>query len=114
MTQHATATAASSQRKNKVLTAAQVDAFGRNGYHFPLRALSAEDALGYRRRLELSEAAVGGSMRGPLRSKPHLLFTWANELIRHPAILDAVEDIYGPNLLVWSSSFFITAPGDPS
>ena len=102
------------ERKSKVLSPAQVDAFKRNGYHFPLGALSADEALAYRRRLELSEATLGGPMRGALRSKPHLLFTWANELIRHPAILDAVEDIYGPNLLVWSSSFFIKEANDPS
>jgi chlorinating enzyme len=52
-------------------------------------------------------------LRGGLRNKPHLLFTWANELIRHPVILDAVEDILGPNLLVWSSSFFIKDAHDP-
>jgi len=102
------------ERKSKVLSPAQVDAFKRNGYHFPLGALSADEALAYRRRLELSEATLGGPMRGALRSKPHLLFTWANELIRHPAILDAVEDIYGPNLLAWSSSFFIKEANDPS
>lgn len=114
MNQPALATATSSQRKNKVLTPAQVDAFGRNGYHFPVHALSADEALAYRRRLELSETTLGGPLRGSLRSKPHLLFTWANELIRHPAILDAVEDIYGPNLLVWSSSFFLKDARDPS
>jgi non-haem Fe2+, alpha-ketoglutarate-dependent halogenase len=114
MTESVTAAAASTQRKTKQFTLAQVDAFARNGYHFPLRALSADEALGYRRRLEQSEATLGGPMRGTLRSKPHLLFTWANELIRLPAILDAVEDILGPNLLVWSSSFFIKEARDPS
>ena len=114
MTESVIATAASTQRKTKQLTLAQVDAFARSGYHFPLRALSADEALSYRRRLEQSEAALGGPMRGTLRSKPHLLFTWANELIRHPAILDAVEDILGPNLLAWSSSFFIKEARDPS
>ncbi len=108
------ATAASAQHKTKQLTVAEVDAFARNGYHFPVRALSADEALGYRRRLEQSEAALGGPLRGSLRSKPHLILTWANELMRHPAILDAAEDILGPNLLVWSSSFFIKDARDPS
>ena len=51
---------------------------------------------------------------GDLRHKPHLLFTWLADLVRHPAILDAVEDVLGPNLLVWSTSFFIKAAGDPA
>ena len=107
-------TSAPTQHSSKVLTPAQVEAFQRDGYHFPVRALSVDEALSYRRRLEQSEAMLGGPLRGALRSKPHLLFTWANELIRHPVILDAVEDIYGPNLLVWSSSFFIKEAHDPS
>ncbi len=114
MTEPVAATAASTQRKTKRLTPAQVDAFARNGYHFPLRALSADQALAYRRKLEHSEATLGGPLRGALRSKPHLIFTWANDLIRLPAILDAVEDILGPNLLVWSTSFFIKEARDPS
>jgi non-heme Fe2+,alpha-ketoglutarate-dependent halogenase len=105
---------ASAQRKAKLLAPAQVEAFMRNGYHFPLRALPADEALAYRRRMEHSEATLGGPLRGALRSKPHLIFTWANDLIRHPAILDSVEDILGPNLLVWSTSFFIKEPRDPS
>lgn len=115
MTNSAAAQAAPTQsRSSKSLSPAQVEKFKRDGYHFPVAALSAEEALAYRRRLELSEATLGGPLRGNLRAKPHLLFTWANELIRHPAILDAVEDIYGPNLLAWSSSFFIKEANDPS
>jgi ectoine hydroxylase-related dioxygenase (phytanoyl-CoA dioxygenase family) len=114
VTESAATTPVSAQRKTKRLTPAQVDAFARNGYHFPLQALSADEALAYRRRLERSEAMLGGPLQGALRSKPHLIFTWANELIRHPAVLDAIEDILGPNLLVWSSSFFIKEARDPS
>ena len=108
------ATADVKTRQTKRLSRADVDAFARTGYHSPVRALTVDEALGYRRKLEQSEALVGGPLRGALRSKPHLLFPWANELIRHPAILDAVEDILGPNLLVWSSSFFIKEAKDPS
>jgi len=105
---------ASGRRETNRLSAAQVEAFARDGYHFPLRALSPAQALAYRARLEQSETTLGGPLRGALRSKPHLIFTWANELIRHPDVLDAVEDLLGPNLLVWSSSFFIKEARDPS
>jgi ectoine hydroxylase-related dioxygenase (phytanoyl-CoA dioxygenase family) len=33
--------------------------------------------------------------------------------VRHPRILDAVEDLLGPDLLVWSSQFFAKKGGDP-
>jgi hypothetical protein len=104
---------ATGTRQPKVLTRAQVEAFARDGYHFPVRGLSAEQAAGYRGRLEALEAQLGGSvMRTNLRNKPHLALAWADDLIRHPRILDAVEDILGPNLLVWSSSFFIKEARD--
>jgi chlorinating enzyme len=34
------------------------------------------------------------------------------EIARRPAILDAVESILGPDLLVWSVELFIKEPGD--
>jgi chlorinating enzyme len=108
------ATADPKARRTKRLSPAEVDAFARTGYHFPVRAMTEHEALDYRRRLEQSEALAGGALRGAMRSKPHLLFPWANELIRHPAILDAVEDLLGPDLLAWSSSFFIKDAHDPS
>jgi non-heme Fe2+,alpha-ketoglutarate-dependent halogenase len=51
---------------------------------------------------------------GGLRNKPHLLLTWLDELVRHPGVLDAVEQVIGPNILVWGSSFFIKEPRNPS
>jgi ectoine hydroxylase-related dioxygenase (phytanoyl-CoA dioxygenase family) len=76
--------------------------------------LSAGEALEYRRRLEAAEAAHGGRLGGELRHKPHLLFTWLADLVRHPAILDTVECVLGPNLLAWSTSFFIKEARDPA
>src|SRR3989442_13039391 len=58
------------------------------------------------------EAETGGGLSGEIRHKPHLLFAWLADLVRHPAILDAVEDVLGPNLLAWSTSFFIKEARD--
>jgi non-heme Fe2+,alpha-ketoglutarate-dependent halogenase len=90
-----------------------VETYRRTGYHFPVDMLSAAEAHGYRQRLEAFEASQGGPLKGEMRHKAHLLFTWLNALIRDPRILDPVEDVLGPNLLCWSSSFFIKEPGDP-
>jgi ectoine hydroxylase-related dioxygenase (phytanoyl-CoA dioxygenase family) len=80
--------------------------YRRDGFHFPVRVLSAEEARSYRDRLEAAERAAGGPLAGDRRHKVHLLYTWANQLARHPAILDAVEDVIGPDILCWSTTFF--------
>jgi non-heme Fe2+,alpha-ketoglutarate-dependent halogenase len=91
----------------KILSEEAVARYERDGFYFPVRVLGADDALSYRRRLENAEAQHGEAIARLVRSKPHLVFTWANALIRHPRILDAVEDLLGPNILCWGSSFFI-------
>ncbi|MEM7268857.1 MAG: phytanoyl-CoA dioxygenase family protein [Pseudomonadota bacterium] len=87
--------------------------YERDGYAFPFRAMSAEDARSYRDRLEAHEAEHGGPLQHKWRHQTHLLFTWADEVIRHPAILDRVEDVIGPNILCWVTNFFIKEPQTP-
>lgn len=82
------------------------------GYYAPIRALSADEAGALRAKLEAHEAEHG-RLAGPLRHKSHLLFTWLDELIRHPGILDAVEGVIGPDILCWGTSFFIKEPRNP-
>src|SRR5882757_9400149 len=98
----------------KLLTADQVTGYRRDGFHFPVRVLPAAEARAYRDRLEEQERALGGPLTGDMRHKVHLLFTWANELARHPKILDAVEDVIGPDILCWSTTFFTKEANSPS
>lgn len=96
----------------KALTAAAIRQYQQQGYLAPVPALTPAEAAAVRARLEGYEASAG-ALLGPLRHKPHLLFPWLNDLIRHPRILDAVEDVVGPDILCWSSSFFIKNGRDP-
>jgi non-haem Fe2+, alpha-ketoglutarate-dependent halogenase len=93
----------------KKLSAEAVTFYREHGYYAPVRVLSAEGSEAIRGELEAHEAAHG-NLNGPLRHKSHLLFTWLDKLIRNEAILDAVEDVIGPNILCWGSSFFIKEP----
>ena len=104
----------STATKRSVLTDQEVHSFSERGYHFPTRILTSNEAAGYRARLEAFERSQGGPLSGSLRNKPHLLFTWIDELTRHAKILDSVEAILGANLLVWSSSFFTKEANDPA
>jgi non-heme Fe2+,alpha-ketoglutarate-dependent halogenase len=91
-------------------TNAEVEQYRRNGYFCPITVLSPDEARHYRSKLEAAEQAAGGALPGAFRHKPHLVYTWAQELIRHPRILDAIEDLIGPDILAWESVFFIKEP----
>lgn len=97
----------------KVLSADAIGNYKRDGYHFPIDLLSEAETRELRRRLEAYEADTGGPIQGDMRHKAHLYLTWLADLIRHPRILDTVEDVLGPNLLCWSTSFFIKEASDP-
>ena len=85
----------------------------RDGFYFPLPVLSGEEAAHYRRCLELHEARTGGPLQGNLRHKAHLLFTWVDQLVHHARILDAVEAVIGPDILCWTTNFFIKEANNP-
>jgi non-haem Fe2+, alpha-ketoglutarate-dependent halogenase len=97
----------------KLLSPAAVAQYRRDGYYAPVRVMSATDAHGYRRALEAHEAAAGRPLQGNWRHKTHLLFTWADELVHHPKILDAIEDVIGPDILCWNTNFFIKEAASP-
>jgi ectoine hydroxylase-related dioxygenase (phytanoyl-CoA dioxygenase family) len=97
----------------RLLSEQAVEAYRRDGYTFPVRVLSTEEARAYRANLETYEDATGGPISSNYRHKVHLLFPWATRLARHPVILDAVEDVIGPDILCWNTSFFIKEPHTP-
>jgi non-heme Fe2+,alpha-ketoglutarate-dependent halogenase len=98
----------------KVLTQDQIDRYWRDGCVFPIRVISREQALLLRGRLEEFERAAGGPLKGDLRHKSHLLFSWLGDLVREERILDAIEDLYGPNLFCWTTNFFIKEANNPA
>lgn len=95
------------------LGAADVERYRELGYHYPVRVMSEEQAAGYLAQLEAHEARHG-VLRGAMRHKAHLYLTWLDELVRLPAVLDAVGDIIGPDIMVYSTSFFTKEARDPA
>jgi len=94
----------------KILSDSEIRAYEEKGYHFPVHALSLEEAATLRRQVEAFEADKSRGIKGTRMQKLYLLLTWMNEVVRHPTILDAVEDVLGPDILCWQSSFFIKEP----
>jgi len=97
----------------KKLTDAQVRDFKRDGFLGPVDLISREEAAALRAHIEAVEARIGGEIQSRFKIKAHLPFPWLCELISHPRLLDAVEDIIGPNILCWGSSFFQKNAHDP-
>ena len=79
----------------KLLSEPEVADYRDRGYHFPLDALSAGEVADFRRKLEDYEASSGGPIKAEIRHRSHVLFTWIDQMIRHPKILDAVEEYRG-------------------
>lgn len=98
----------------KILTEEQIATFWRDGCVFPVRVMSNAQAAAVRERLETFERSTGGPLKGDLRHKTHLLFTWLNDVARDTSIVDAIEDLYGPDLLCWTTNFFIKEAHDPA
>ena len=84
----------------------------RDGYYFPVRAFDYEQAMAYRRELEALEARVGDAKLGNKEQLnfPHVIFRFAAEIVRDPVVLDHVEAMIGPDILVWGATFFIKEP----
>jgi hypothetical protein len=89
------------------LSVDEVAHFRHDGYLPPRRFLSPEQTLGLRAKLEAYEATQDGPLHGSNRFKTHLLFKWLADLVRTPSILDLVEDLIGPDIMVWSGDWWI-------
>lgn len=96
------------------LTAQQVAQYKRDGYVCPVPVMSAQEALGLRRQLEAVESRQGGKLDAVQRSRAYLLFKWLDELIRDPRVLDPIEQLIGPDILCWSTIFWIKDAGSKS
>ncbi|MFM1856609.1 MAG: hypothetical protein RLZ83_1918 [Pseudomonadota bacterium] len=96
------------------LTPEQVKAYERDGFVFPIDVLSAQEVHDCRHELEAWEKARGAAIDFPEKSKSYLLFDWADRLVHHPAILDAVEDVIGPDILVYHSTLFLKEARTPA
>ena len=93
----------------KKLSVAQIRNYWRDGFLAPIDVMSEAEALALRLRIESVEAE-----QGPLHylRSPHLFTTVADEMVHMTPVLDAIEDIIGPDILLWSSIFVIKEPGD--
>jgi non-haem Fe2+, alpha-ketoglutarate-dependent halogenase len=93
-----------------ILPAEPIARYGRDGVLFPIRVLDDEHVRAYRSACDSVLAALGPDRPRNHLSQWHLCFRWAYELALETAVLDAVESVIGPNILVHSSTMFVKPP----
>lgn len=97
----------------KRLTDAEVRQYEDEGFLHPVSVLTDAEVAAARGEIEAFEARTGKTLDYPEKSKSYLLFDWADRLVRHPSILDAVEDLIGPDIMVYHTTMWIKDPGTP-
>lgn len=90
----------------KMLTPEQVALYCRHGFVYILSILTPAEVAEFLGELEAWERQRSTPSDFPKKSEFYLLFKWADQLVHHPKILDAAEDLIGPNVLVYHSTSF--------
>ena len=97
-----------------MLTATDIARYRADGYLPGIPILTTEETARYRADcLRCCGSAVrdGVHRQASNRVKPYLLFPWAADLVRHKGILDAVEALIGPDILVFHTTVWLKDPG---
>jgi ectoine hydroxylase-related dioxygenase (phytanoyl-CoA dioxygenase family) len=94
------------------LSEQDVKFYNDNGYFYPLTVFGEAETRDKRSKFEALLAREGGTLSRAVNTRPHLLLTWIDEIIRDPRVLDPIESVLGPDILCWASGFFAKGPND--
>lgn len=93
-------------------------AWRRDGFLFPFNFLTEDERPTCIEGLERFERWLGAPVNAAedlkWRTMPHILLPWVTRLARDPRILDPVEALIGPDILIYTSTFFIKEPHTPT
>ena len=91
----------------KRLTPSRIAAYERDGFVAPVDIMSASEAHDLRRRFEEAERRFPERLHSEQRNNAHYEFGFMDEIVHDGRILDAVEDLIGPDILLWSTVLFV-------
>ena len=84
--------------------------YHRNGYYFPVDAMSPEQALAYRSQFEAAEREYKDKdpdFDALVFGHANMVMPFIDEITRLPTVLDPVRAILGPDVMVWGANLFI-------
>ena len=94
----------------KVLTKEQIEQYHDEGFISPVRVISEAQALSIKSQLEQVEAEFPDEINAESRNNLHLSFAFLDALAHNKIIVDAMEDLIGPDIALWASVMFIKEP----
>jgi non-heme Fe2+,alpha-ketoglutarate-dependent halogenase len=94
----------------KFLSKEQIEHYHELGFVAPIDVISEDEAGDYLQRLQAAEVDYPKQLNAENRNNAHLAFSFLDELVHHPLILDAVEDLIGDSFSLWGSVLFIKEP----
>jgi non-heme Fe2+,alpha-ketoglutarate-dependent halogenase len=100
-----------------MLSSRQVEQYRYDGYLFPFPALSPDDIADCLAGLARYETWLGSPVNATdrrWRSASYVFLPWVDRLVTHPRVLDAVEDLIGPDILVYTATWFIKEAMSPT
>jgi phytanoyl-CoA dioxygenase PhyH len=86
------------------LTHKQLADYEELGFLDSIPILSSKEVRHFRGEVEKTCAALGGNITR--LDGPHLYFRWAWNLSTHPGVLDCMEQLIGPNIMLKSTRLF--------
>ncbi len=102
----------------KSLSEELVAKWRRDGFLFPLPLLDEDERqeclTGLARFERWLGEPVNASKDLKWRTMPHIILPWVTRLALDVCILDPVEDLLGPDILIYTSTFFIKEPHSPT
>ena len=96
-----------------MLTADQANFYQQNGYLAPINIFTDEEANALYKDFQWFENEYSESLRGYGRNNAHQVFPLFDHIAHHPSILDVIESLIGPNILVAGTTLFIKEPEQP-
>jgi len=94
----------------KILKKEQIEQYHDQGFISPIRVISEQEAHSIKQELEIVEAEFPEEINAESRNNLHLSFAFLDALAHNEIIVDAIEDLIGPNISLWASVMFIKEP----